>query len=529
VWDSEEKVLRSLSQLPATWRVFHSVAWQGDRDGRQADGEADFVLLHPQHGLMIVEVKGGGIEVVNGQWFSTNRKGRYRIKNPFVQAKASKYALVKMLQRLGSDLPRTPVIHAVAFPDGSMLGGIGLEGPRDIILDRGDLTQPEDAVMRVVAHWQARINRALSAEEQARIIAELAPSAVVMPLLRDALAESNQELIRLTQQQLQVLSLSRHLHRAVVLGGAGTGKTILAKERALRLAHSGRSTLLLCYNAPLAEHLRLSIGNVKGLTVVTFHAFCMDVMRQTHAHPPREPSSEWWETAAAQALAQATASATCPQYQAIVLDEAQDFAPDWLDALLLFLQEPDEDPVYIFGDHHQELYPRAFAFPEGWPRLQLELNCRNTIPIAEKVSRLFGDPLDAMGAEGRAPIFQMARDEPEQLRVVQRAVARMIAEEGLAASQIVVLCDRRQSVDWFRERMAGDVPFGSLGGAGVVAETVYRYKGLEADAVVLLLTNAHQKDAKELKCLAYVGMSRARGMLLVVASQAVRALLDWPT
>ncbi|WP_122879286.1 nuclease-related domain-containing protein [Burkholderia pseudomallei] len=98
VEDSEKRVAAALQRLSDDWTVLHHVSWQSKRGGRQGDGEADFVLVHPRKGILVLEVKGGGIEIETGRWFTTDRNGRrFAIKNPFEQAVASKHALVGWL------------------------------------------------------------------------------------------------------------------------------------------------------------------------------------------------------------------------------------------------------------------------------------------------------------------------------------------------------------------------------------------------------------------------------------------------
>jgi hypothetical protein len=104
--------------LPAPWSVVHSVAWQSTRNGRQGDGEADFVAVHPEHGLLVIEVKGGGVTVDNGRWFSTDQRGCafHPIKNPFEQAVGSKHALVRFVSEVAPSSGWVQAGHAVAFP-----------------------------------------------------------------------------------------------------------------------------------------------------------------------------------------------------------------------------------------------------------------------------------------------------------------------------------------------------------------------------------------------------------------------------
>ena len=114
---SESDTWDALSQLDDQWQVFHSVAWQAIRGRRQGDGEADFVLLHPSFGLIVLEVKGGRfIGVKDGQFFtfSHGSEKKENIKNPYEQAKLSKYTLLERLKLLG--LGTTPVMYATVFP-----------------------------------------------------------------------------------------------------------------------------------------------------------------------------------------------------------------------------------------------------------------------------------------------------------------------------------------------------------------------------------------------------------------------------
>src|ERR1700722_10147981 len=111
----EKKVFESFRLLDSSWYVFSNVIWQSVRNGRQGDGEIDFLLLNEHVGLLIVEVKGGSIEIKDGEWFSTGGDGRHQIKNPFQQASENKYGLLKILTE--RSLSSVPVNYAICFPD----------------------------------------------------------------------------------------------------------------------------------------------------------------------------------------------------------------------------------------------------------------------------------------------------------------------------------------------------------------------------------------------------------------------------
>lgn len=121
--EAERRLHAAFRRLSDDWTVFHSVAWQATRNGKPSDGEADFVMVHPSRGLIMLEVKGGGIRHEGGRWWSFNAKGRHPIRDPFEQATSSKHSLVRYLQ--GNGLPQLKAGHAVAFPDITKSSGFG--------------------------------------------------------------------------------------------------------------------------------------------------------------------------------------------------------------------------------------------------------------------------------------------------------------------------------------------------------------------------------------------------------------------
>ena len=124
-------------------------------------------------------------------------------------------------------------------------------------------------------------------------------------LLRGEIADGNREVVRLTDEQLYLLNTLRNTRRAAVVGGAGTGKTMLAIAKAKQLATEGFDTLLVCFNSPLARLLvdeTLDVAARTGhLQVRTFHQLAEDLGREAGTLPPKpDPvTAEWFERDAA--------------------------------------------------------------------------------------------------------------------------------------------------------------------------------------------------------------------------------------
>src|SRR6266851_323528 len=95
--NAERKVFRRLQKsLTDEYTVIWNIPWAIIRpQGGIKDGQIDFLILHPQKGLLTLEVKGGGIEYDSnkGKWISNGNNGHNTIKNPFEQAQACMHTL----------------------------------------------------------------------------------------------------------------------------------------------------------------------------------------------------------------------------------------------------------------------------------------------------------------------------------------------------------------------------------------------------------------------------------------------------
>lgn len=518
---SEIKVRERLSTADGLI-VFHSIAWQSRRGGKQGDGEADFVVLVPDHGILVLEVKGGGIEVIDGTWFSTGGDGiRRSIKNPFDQAKDSKYALLNFLKAVDPALTRYPIVHGVVFPDIEVEQLLGLNAPREIVVDRVDLARPMETIERIFRHWGQ--NRALSKGDVLRIVDQLAPTIRVRRLLRDDVGDAGQALIDLTTEQMVVLQAIRRIRRALILGGAGTGKTVLAVEKSRQLASSGFHTLLLCYNAPLRQHLA-SILNDTSIDVETFHGLVLREAKRARSKIPFDPKNEWYETEAPRILREAAAH-NGTRYDAVLVDEAQDFSVEWLSVTQSLVA--DSGLLYLFADSHQDLYRRGWSVPEGLAELELTVNCRNTRPIARRVARIFDDRLEGKLVDGPEPKFVEVNRREQIAAYVIGLAESIVLEDKIDPPQLIVLTDSTSVVSELRSTGVAGHLFTTLDGNGIPVETVYRFKGLERDVVILALSDTLTKE--DLRAVTYVGLSRAKVGLYVIAGQGVRDAIGWRT
>ena len=270
VWDA----LRA--QLPDDVVLAHSVQV---RHGR-AEHEIDILVLWPGVGLAAIEVKGGRISVQQGQWYQSDRQGPHRIESPIAQSQGAQHAFKMWVQdQLGSPLANR-FAYIAAFPYSTVPRDWEMAGvPRPLILDADDLGDCCER-LRAAIETQAQGGSPLALTYARRITDQLSGNleAGTAPSLTALELEDLQE--QLTERQKVLLDCSRSIPRVRFVGGAGSGKTWLAVEKAKRLAKEGKRVGLFCYNRGLAEHLRRQVAGcrqAKPVYVGGFHDYAVSL------------------------------------------------------------------------------------------------------------------------------------------------------------------------------------------------------------------------------------------------------------
>lgn len=542
--DAECEMYEALrDQMGDDWRVFGWVSWvlkkpfsaQRQEDGAR-DGEADFVLAHAEHGIVVLEVKGGviGFDAAEARWTSTAREGHvHTIKDPFEQARKNRHNLERKLAEVPGGLPEgTGFAYAVAFPDCALSEGVlRPDAPHELVLPYGDLSKLAVRIPDVARYWwRPDTARPLGKDGLERVTQVVSKSFQLRMPLGRAIADESRALIELTERQYSVLDALARNRRVVVTGGAGTGKTLLAVEKAKRLARDhGFRTLLTCFNRPLAEHLRASVGECPGLTVLNFHELCAVIARRSGRDVPdlEQPlPNEFFREQLPALLVDAIAEAgEC--FEAMVIDEGQDFSPTDRAALELLLADRQDSVLYVFQDETQAIYREASPWPEaGMMSFELIENRRNTRAIHGVLTRLAADTrTQPLGPEGRAPEFVPVRVPGQEVRELSRVLHRLIRDEAVPPRSIAVLVSSRRAVpDLVQGERIGVFEITTRHDDErdrVLVESVTRFKGLERDVIVLV--RLEPVDYCEYEPMLYVGASRARAQLVVIGDEALLA------
>lgn len=557
---AEAKVYCACQSLPDSWVVLHGLRTLLIEEGKgPRDREGDFVILHPEYGLLVIEVKGGKIKHRNGRWSRTLKKTTRGIKDPIEQACEFKHAVLrrlhahqswaKMRERLGEK--RELARHAALFPnvgDVTVVRGPHIE--KEIIGGRSELGTLKDWIEGVY-HFGADAQDWVPLESQGIEICKeiLCADFSTEPILGFELDETETERLILTHEQFVAARALRTARNLAIAGGAGTGKTVLAFRHARRSAAASLRTLLLCYNRPLADSLGherkklVHAGEVldEHLTVNTFDGFAAWLISQAEGatgdnlreiaradHPGVPDGAELTAIAMEYALGELPASVY--DFAVVIVDEGQDFGDAHWRALHDILKRAQR--WCIFFDPNQSIYRKARKSPvlmETTVRLDLTRNCRNTDPIHEFAYRFYHGDIDIQSAslQGREVLRLKAPNLDGQAKRLAEKIQHWVNDEDVRPEQVAVLVvqayQKFNAWQAFERAMTKVKVSASNARHGqrdaVLFDTVRRFKGLEADIVVLWLNSSvTPEELEELDALRYVGCSRAKTVLVLVGN-----------
>ena len=557
VSSSEQKIFRLLDRDPDTqdWIVLHSLGLARRKTG--PFGEIDFVAIIPGKGIVCLEVKGGRVACKHGEWQTTNRYGEVaRLKkSPFMQSRDSMFALrTAIVRHFGESSPegRCPIGCGVVFPDVSCPPP-SPEFERSDVIDSKDLRDPISRSIARLANHRLREFRnrdgspALTAAKAKSIANFLRPDFELVVAKGTSVQRSEEKLISLTEEQYEMLDALEENPRCLFEGAAGTGKTLLALEYARRAKNCGSKVLLVCFNRLLGEWLSNETKD-SGIRTGTWHRFVKDLIatssvseefaREEHkAHEAGDIQKifdEIYPFYGEVALEELGA-----MFDVLVVDEAQDVCrQNMLDVLNLSLVGGLASGRWaMFGDFtRQALYGGIdkpidvlASYGEHFVRARLTLNCRNTRRIAIETSLLSGfqSPPFRTGEVEGVPVEHRYWKNPRELVEVLKNIVERLVNENVCVEDIVILSARRREHSALAEvQKISHFPIVDVTStqrnfrAALKFSTIHSFKGLESSVVILL--GIEEIDTEEWQSLLYVGMSRARSLLVLMISERSR-------
>ena len=517
---------RLRDSLPPSWtvRYHYTLCWFDGPILREH--ECDFIVLAPGKGLLLLEVKGShGYDCKDGQWYRVKPDGtREATRNPFDQASAAKHTLVERLawRIFKKSKFEFPGIygHLVVYPFGRELGQLPQSTEPVVLLAYADMASLHQSLEQTFSDWgdQARGSK-FTPDAMACVEKFLSDETTLVPVDAWSVEQDDRRIKELTNLQFSAFRGILDHHRVHVRGTAGSGKTLIALWAAQAIATgfglpgdqqpppSGLSVLLLCYNRNLAAWLNRQFKKppLGSVHIHSFFSLCRQRVLSTGKAfdvPSVEGDQEDFWTVTAPALfcnALEQQSQLASQYDAILVDEAQDFHQDWWLPVELLLRDTPNQRLVVFSDPEQTgIYGHGKAFPDGLTSYRLLENCRNTKRIARFCGKVIGQPIESFtnSPEGVVPVVHEAHESPAQRGVAVKTLVRSLLSEGMNPSQIAILYPSRQdpassalsgiaTIDAIPLRGDENILPNWLAGTVIWSSTIKSFKGLEADCVII--------------------------------------------
>lgn len=526
----EGSMFDALAQLSDDYYVFHSFRITDVANNVFHESETDFVIYNQNLGILCLEAKAGQVHYSRGEWLYGNGTPMHN-DGPFNQASSNKHKLRKYISNssLAGIINHCKFLHAVWFPSltDEQVSAMKLpsEADKRLIMTKGALIDPEKYLSTIfstdIYTKGSAISTNLSEAESKRLIREiLCPEFKVFP---SASFESDLKKIvfhRLLKEQANILFFLDDQRTAAINGAAGTGKTMIACEKAHRHAKDGDKVLFLCVN----YQLKVFLDTAYPHTNISYYTIAGFVCKLCNTATPDYAK-------ASSILEDMYISGSFP-YKHIIIDEGQDFGTEIIEeADIIQLihdiavdHEEHGGTFYVFYDKLQLI--QAMAMPKFIEnidcRLSLYRNCRNTEniattslkPITERKPKLFEGSVKGVPAK-----IHFCDSESDEIRKIDSTINALIAD-GLKEIVILTCRTERNSI------LTNNVKNG-LYRQKYRFTTCRKFKGLESDAVILIdidkdtFREANEHTYREPNVLVYyVGASRAKLRLEVFTTMS---------
>ncbi|MEU2005944.1 NERD domain-containing protein [Rhodococcus sp. NPDC019627] len=547
----ERQVFERLATDPLAedWTVLHSLALA--EHVRQTQGEADFVVVAPGHGIAVIEIKSHARATClpDGRWQLGNHPPTAR--SPFQQSNEAMHSIREYLQKRGADLRAVPIVSGVWFTHLRARASLPAspEWHEWQLLDLTDFrTGAARAVLRLLVKGREHLTGRLptlrqspgqpSQESAGALTATLRPRFDVTIAAADLRHDRTTQLTAFLGEQYEALDAMAENRSVLFTGPAGSGKTFLALEASRREQARGADGRLLCFNRLLGRHLRASTPASAGLQAGGFHS---ELLRLTRLTPPPHPDRAFWDELLVTAIDRLLDGDFTRDF--LIVDEMQDLArPAYLDVLdlmvkgglaggrCLFFGDFERQALYDLEDGRDALRERI----PGLAHHRLMTNCRNRPRIGSTVELLAamspGYKRFRRDDDGATPRYYWYEAPGEQAAEVIKAIGDLKAE-GYELDEIVLLSPRRDGSlaatttdTWLRQILAAEEGTQPRKGRLRFA-TIHAYKGLEAPAIIL--TDIDDASLPGFDALLYVGLTRATDRLSLVGRRsALRPKLE---
>ncbi|MFN8313950.1 MAG: NERD domain-containing protein/DEAD/DEAH box helicase [Cyclobacteriaceae bacterium] len=545
----EKKVFDILKNSPFTkeWIVLHSLNLA--EHSRRLYGEIDFLILIPNAGVFVMEVKGGDVKCKDGVWEFTNRYGRReRNKNPFTQASDAMFSLRKAIIDyfgFGHRFAKIQFGSFVSFPqihfDIKSVEYKPWQIHDEYVINAGSENFFKNLVNQFTEKhknetWFSITDSLPTKEVLEELSHFLRGDFERIRTIKDRLAEFDKEVKAYTTEQFIHLDSIERNARCLIQGSAGTGKTMMAIESAIRAAYEGKSVLLTCYNRLIGDWMKKQVDDWRDkITVGHLHGYLFEVSRGFNYETDQQKTQDFYTVYLPNLLGDIFKKGIIPKFDKLIIDEGQDLIRE--EYINLFDVMIDgglaKGNWEIYGDFERQAIYAQLSKDDMLSLLNrssipsqflLRRNCRNTKQIGEETSLISGfekPPFLLEHLEGIPVEYLFYKNDLDQNLLLEQHLNKLISNR-ISPGELVILSPRTfqhssasaltrlpiREIKSLNEFVTQRPFFGFA--------TIQSFKGMESNYIII--TDIKDISSEMAKSLLYVGMSRARyGLTLLIA------------
>jgi len=553
----------------------------------------DFVIIGPYLGLLVLEVKDYTVKTLHqynqDEWLlNTASDGIQKVKSPLKQAKDYMFTIQNMLKKDMNLVHQEGKYQSkLKFPCGygtvftrltqeqclrsdlyEVIDPMFVLTREEVDSDKDEFSE-ENLVEKLLNMFTIpfRLKEPLSPKEINTIRFHLFPEVRISREYKQPAPYRDQLLLSLHDLKTMDIhqeKLAKQLgdKNRLIRGVAGSGKTLILASRAriMKQQHPDWNILILCYNISLSRSIESMVrtkmedpvdlfdaaeenrDGMDGITVRNFHEWLKHDLKISEKHLPEMLEKlEKGET-------------ILPKYDAVMIDEGQDFQADWLKLVSLLLNE-DTYSMLLVEDRAQNIYQRKRSYLQdtgldfrGRSKV-LQINYRNTSQIihfawdffqtfSETSKVVAGDlegqeiiPPQSTRRKGPKPAIIQANDWREEVRKVASTMKKLHEQNSVPYEEMLVLyrVKRTYKIDvigtlqqifkdmdipftWITENQESKRVYKKEDGTAKIS-TIDSSKGMDFQAVFMVNADnmpfALEEDENREVALMYIGMTRA--------------------
>lgn len=522
---SNKYELETLSELkkklPNEYSIFHGVHWTREYDSVSLFGEIDFVIINKSGDLLFIEQKNGPLEESNKGLVKKYVDGEKNVVDQIHRSIDKVRDKFKWQHGKKQGLDINNLIYCPDY-DVKNINAVGIHKSRVV-----DATSRHELAERIEKILGPGTDNKIWRD---KVFDFFCQTFEVVPSIHQHIVSQDKAYIRQTGALASILSnLTMTPFRLRVNGVAGSGKSHIARQFMSRACENGHKVIMLCYNRPLAERLKKNVS--VGSYVNTWHGFVTEFLQSRGEVLDFElmrTSKTFWQDTQEKVAAEEIPDEW--KFDTLIIDEGQDFDGEWFEIIKLFIND-DADILWL-EDTDQNIYSKPKITLDGFVGYRCPINyrtpesiarfTRNTLPFDFE----FGNDLPGLGVG----VYGYDKDI-DQIKVVTGIIQNLTRNLGFSLDDIAVIACRGANSSIFSNMdKIGGVKVRSFTGdydsdgnqlltdGDLVFDSVFRFKGKESPAVILVDVNPSGDKLEVSQRILYCGMTRATIRLDVVVN-----------